>query len=570
MPNQNLLTNLAKNVPPELRGGVWYQYYNKPDPEKPHKKPSKIPIGTWANPADRKASGQPLDALLKKYPKRKHDGYQRFVDADGGFVFIDIDNVRDPQNGDIKPWAADMITHLNTYCEVSPSGKGFHLVARGKIDADHHRNGDPVELYGGHGGKLMAMTGDVHELYLNIESRQAELDELFRRAKAGHFAVSEPIVQDTLEDDWINRHIPRVDQIPQGDQKWVVDNLLPYAGLAMISGKQGSQKSLLAMYLAQCVSGRSSCLNRCVLVENGFLVDLEHALAQRIGAPVLYLDKENPVAEINKRREKLGILGNQNFRYWGDWELEHVPEPTDPRLMQFAKAGGYLVFDSLQQWYGDRNENDNTAMLELMNQFKRLARAGAGVLLLHHNNKPLHRGGDSQSRGGTAIVACTDMAIAASKNDEGIVELREDRFRMCAPWEMDYKVDFNHSHPTYPDQTFYAFEVVRDDDAAAAARFHKQEQDSAREEKRKRKHDDESDDRDKVVDIIKGDPKSSARTMERMKILGTSGKCIGRDRIERLAREADYVWDEDAERWQQRQQGKPDGALFDGEADSAF
>jgi hypothetical protein len=562
MADQKLLDNLTNNIPEELRGGVWYQYYEKRDPEKPNKKPGKIPIGTWAAPADREANGRPLDDLLQKRSKKKHDGYQRFISSDEGLVFLDLDDVRDPASGEIKPWAADIIARLDTYTEVSASGKGFHLVARGTIPADHHRDGDPFEMYAGHGGKLMAMTGDAYELYLVIQSRQTQLDELFQKAKAGHFAAPDPIVMDTLENDWVTRHVPRVDQLPRGDQKWVVDDFLPYAGLAMISGKQGSQKSLLAMYLAQCISGRSACFNRRVLVENASVhVDTGTVLAQRIGAPVLYLDRENPVAEINKRREKLGILGNQNFRYWGDWELEHVPDPRDPRLMQFAKAGGYLIFDSLQQWYGDRNENDNTAMLELMNQFKTLARAGAGVLLLHHNNKPLHKGGDSQSRGGTAIVACTDMAIAASKNDEGIVELREDRFRMCAPWEMDYKVDFNYTHSAYPGQSFYAVGVVRDDDSAAAARFHKQEQESAAEEKRKAKYDEATPERNRLVELIKGDPTKSSATLERE--TRKNGKGIGRPRIEKLLSEAGFDYQNG--RWQQQTE-MPE--IFDADVES--
>jgi hypothetical protein len=544
-----------ENIPAELRQAAqWLQYYLKTDPKRPDKKPGKQPIVKWGTPEDRKTNLRSLDYLLEKRAGTRHHGFQRYIDAAEGFVFIDLDRVRDPVSGDVKPWAADIITRLGTYCEVSGSGRGFHLVARGRISADHHRDGDPVELYGGHTGKLMAMTGDVHEINVMIETRQEQLDDLYRRTKAGEFAVPEPTVAESLDDGsgspWVIRNVPRIDQLPRGEQKWVIDNLLPFAGLAMLSGKQGSQKSLLAMFLAQGISGRSHCLGRCVLSEQ-----------QRFGAPVLYLDRENPVAEVNKRREKIGILGNQDFRYWGDWELEHVPEPDDPRLMQFAKAGGYLIFDSLQQWYGDRNENDNTAMLELMNKFKALARAGAGVLLLHHNAKPLHRGGDSQSRGGTAIVACTDMAISASKNGDGIVQLREDRFRMCAPWEIDYKVSFDYSHDAYPGRAFYAFEVLRDDDAAAAARFHKQEQEAAAEEKRKEKDAQDTPLRNRLLTMVKENPEYSPRTLERK--TNQNGKGIGRKRIETLLGQAKYVYKNES--W--HHQGTTPG-IFDGDVES--
>jgi hypothetical protein len=331
-------------------------------------------------------------------------------------------------------------------------------------------------------------------------------------------------LRDEAATPWVLRgNIPYVHELPREPQKWVIDRLLPYAGLTLLSGRQGSQKSLFAMLAAASMSGRRDFLGRAVLSER-----------RRFGAPVLYLDRENPASEVNKRRERLGIIGNREFLYWGDWSKEPVPEPDDPRLFEFAASGGYFVFDSLQQWYGGENENDNTAMVNLMNKFKRLARTGAGVLILHHDNKQDRKTGKSQTRGGTAIVACTDMAIRMVKTDDEVVQLRADRFRMCAPWELDFKVDFDFRHEALGDDVYYAFHVIRDDDIASAAQRRKEEAEAAKARKHKEKFEEEAPLRARLTEAVRRSPAASTATLERQ-----TG--IRRTRITKLMADAGWV-----------------------------
>jgi RecA-family ATPase len=59
-----------------------------------------------------------------------------------GFVFtsndelvgFDLDGVRDPATGKVEPWAQEIIELSETYAELSPSGRGFHIIARGKLE----------------------------------------------------------------------------------------------------------------------------------------------------------------------------------------------------------------------------------------------------------------------------------------------------------------------------------------------------------------------------------------------------------------------------------------------------
>ncbi len=219
---------------------------------------------------------------------------------------------------------------------------------------------------------------------------------------------------------WVANHIPFVADIPDEPQLWTVKDLLPLSGYLLISGKYGAMKSLLALYLAFCIENGARAFGRTTMK-----------------APVLYLDRENPRQTIGERRIGLGIPDNQ-VRYWGDWLTDETPSLDDPRLAEFAiRERGVIIFDSLQDWLNGANENDPSQMTEISRKFRRLARLGAGVIVLHHADK--YRSG---YRGTTAIPAGTDMALKIAKTEDNVIQLREERFRSCASWEMDVQFFF--------------------------------------------------------------------------------------------------------------------------------
>jgi hypothetical protein len=212
----------------------------------------------------------------------------------------------------------------------------------------------------------------------------------------------------------------------------------------------GAQKSMLAMRAAQCISGMDEFLGRAI-----FMSAKGERISQ-IGMPVLYLDRENPKSLVKERKEKLGIIGHKNFRYWGTWDDEPMPDsPDDPRLVEFARSGGYIIFDSLQMWLRDHDENSNSEMLDLTKKFLSLARLGAGVLVLHHHGRVDTATGKSRTRRASAITAVSDMAFTVGKKEEdpSVIEICAERFRLCGQWEMDYKVRFakvdSNTHPHF-------------------------------------------------------------------------------------------------------------------------
>jgi hypothetical protein len=105
-----------------------------------------------AAPVNHKVYGETEDVA-------KGDGYAGigfvFTTA-SGYVGIDFDGVRNPETGEIEQWAVDVATELNSYTEISQSGTGFHIIAKGKMPEGGNRR-KRVEMY--YHGRFFVMTG---------------------------------------------------------------------------------------------------------------------------------------------------------------------------------------------------------------------------------------------------------------------------------------------------------------------------------------------------------------------------------------------------------------------------
>lgn len=76
----------------------------------------------------------------------------------------------------IEPWAREIVDRLQSYTEISPSGRGVHILIKGRVPPGGNKKGK-VEMYSQ--ARYFTMTG--HHLKgapLSIEDRQAQLTVL--------------------------------------------------------------------------------------------------------------------------------------------------------------------------------------------------------------------------------------------------------------------------------------------------------------------------------------------------------------------------------------------------------
>lgn len=147
----------------------------------------------------------PRDGKLTKVPVNPHTGrnasstdprtWGSFVEAQRavarfnatgiGFVFsaddllagIDLDGCRDPHTGLIDDWAQDIIRRLDSFTEISPSGRGVHVIVRAD-KPDGRCRIDGIEMYDR--DRFFCVTGEhVEGTPEYIEDRQAEVSGRF-------------------------------------------------------------------------------------------------------------------------------------------------------------------------------------------------------------------------------------------------------------------------------------------------------------------------------------------------------------------------------------------------------
>lgn len=355
-----------ENIPAELRQPpLWLQYYLSPDPKKPDKKPRKHPCVKYATPEDRSANLRSLDYLLENRQLAKGGGYQRYVQPNEGFIFIDLDHARDEKTGDAKPWAAEIIESLSTYTEVSASGTGFHLVARGTLPEDFKLDPNPVEIYSGHiPNKLMAMTGDVVDFRLTIENRQSELEELLRRAQSGEFGKGKPplLWRETFH---------TVDELPDGDIEFLIEDVLP-TGVCFVGALSGTGKTWFCLSMARA------------LTTGKRFVDVYGVPAP---VPVLYLCPEMNAKAFKRRLLRFGIKDN----FYCQTISDGAPlDFTDPELAASVKELRPVVFlDTAIRFSNidDENSASQTARGLARAVFGLIHLGAAAVVCLHHRAK---------------------------------------------------------------------------------------------------------------------------------------------------------------------------------------
>jgi primase-polymerase (primpol)-like protein len=151
----------AENIPEELRERpqwVCWRYEAKPGDDKLTKVPYTAGTSRRASSTDLKTWRTFEQAYMALDNEARHyDGIGFVFSSADPFVGIDLDKCRNPESGELAPWAREIISRVpEGYIEVSPSGTGVHIIIRGSVRGGGVRKG-PVEMYSR--GRYFTITG---------------------------------------------------------------------------------------------------------------------------------------------------------------------------------------------------------------------------------------------------------------------------------------------------------------------------------------------------------------------------------------------------------------------------
>jgi hypothetical protein len=192
------------NIPAELAAlpqWVCWTYTWRPSRRKWDKPPLRARDGGPASTTDPTTWTTFAEAVAAYRDRsRGFDGIGFVPRPEDGLVGIDLDDCRDPETGALAPWAEEIVGAINTYTEVSPSGTGLRLIARGRKPGRRCKTqvgGGIVEIYDGltkagkPGGRYLTFTGHrCPDAPADIRDRQHQVDDLYARLFASrHTAV---------------------------------------------------------------------------------------------------------------------------------------------------------------------------------------------------------------------------------------------------------------------------------------------------------------------------------------------------------------------------------------------
>ncbi len=148
-------------VPDALREIPHWVLWKPEERDGKRTKPPYTKSGTYANTRD-PSTWLPFSEAVEIC---QTDGYSGigFVLTDGPFTIIDLDNC--VHDGTILPWAVHAVKELKSYTELSPSGRGLHIIIRGDAPTGSRKT-DGFEVLGD--GRYATITGNALKGY-NIE-----------------------------------------------------------------------------------------------------------------------------------------------------------------------------------------------------------------------------------------------------------------------------------------------------------------------------------------------------------------------------------------------------------------
>jgi P4 family phage/plasmid primase-like protien len=202
------------NIPQELkRRAQWVLWKTITRAGKPTKVPYR-PTGTEGDSSD-PASWSTYEAVVESYHRGGYDGIGYVFDPLDPYAGIDLDDCINP-DGSIKPTAKTICDSLDSYAEISPSGRGIKIFLKAKNPVNIQKKDGKfqqgfaskkpdleIEIY--YGSRFFTLTGNRLDDYPpTIEDRNSILTALFKSLfrDRGYFGdevrQSEPTARTTI------------------------------------------------------------------------------------------------------------------------------------------------------------------------------------------------------------------------------------------------------------------------------------------------------------------------------------------------------------------------------------
>jgi putative DNA primase/helicase len=147
---------LLDNIPEELRQRPQWVVWKLEQRDGKETKVPYIPGGVGKASTTDLTTWRTFEEAVQALHTGRYDGVGFVFCSGDPFAGVDLDRCRDPETGALEEWAEKIVKAFGGYAEASPSGKGVHIIVRGK--APNKKRGQ-VEAYSSE--RYFTMTGRV-------------------------------------------------------------------------------------------------------------------------------------------------------------------------------------------------------------------------------------------------------------------------------------------------------------------------------------------------------------------------------------------------------------------------
>jgi len=141
------ITELLENIPEELQQRAQWVVHKE-----------KIPYiagGVGRASSTDSLTWRTFEEAVQALRTGRYDGTGFVFSSGDPYAGVDLDNCRDPESGELEEWAEKIVAAFGGYAEASPSGRGVHIIVRGK--APNKKRGR-VEAYSSE--RFFTVTGE--------------------------------------------------------------------------------------------------------------------------------------------------------------------------------------------------------------------------------------------------------------------------------------------------------------------------------------------------------------------------------------------------------------------------
>lgn len=180
MPNRGLYSNIPEELRVLKQWCLWR--YEDVGAAKPTKVPY-TPSGKLASVTDQN-TWSTFEEVFNAVQLGTASGIGFIFTDNDPYTFIDLDDAEGDSS--ILERHLKVYHEFDSYSEVSPSGKGLHIIVKGKVPAGRRRS--KIEIYPSL--RYATMTGNVYNNKLIINERQTLLTQLWEQMGSGPVAQS--------------------------------------------------------------------------------------------------------------------------------------------------------------------------------------------------------------------------------------------------------------------------------------------------------------------------------------------------------------------------------------------